>query len=313
MDDFEWLKDKVERLAGVKQEIGALCNSGNHKTYDKGLWAFWKLLIHAYYVDIFTNVAKENRENVGYIDLLAGPGFNKLKDLDLIIAGSPLIAKLSPRITKKGQSKNFDWMILVDIDESNCSSLNQILDAIILCDNCNSDRVMSEIQKEMQPESSIYLAFIDPEGTQVLWSTMENLFALPGDLIINHPWSGVARIAGNYYSRTDQSRESFGETLDNFFGDSAWRDITPNSIAEDLYDFYLSRITKYRSEIVEFSVTMAGGGQYRIVVATQRTRRGSPWLKPLRELRDRLSRISDTQLERLVQVYKGNQTQLTDF
>ncbi|RLI57853.1 MAG: hypothetical protein DRP09_02095 [Candidatus Thorarchaeota archaeon] len=313
LDDFEWLRNKVEDLAGVEQEIAALYEGGRHKTYDKGLWAFWKLLIHAYYVDIFTNVAKKYRTHVGYIDLLAGPGFNKLKDLDLIIAGSPLIAEKRPRITKNGRSKKFDWMILVDKDESNCTSLKRMIDATILCTDCNSTEVMEAIRKFMQPDDSIYLAFVDPEGIEVSWDTMENLFALPGDLIINYPWSGVARVAGSYHKGKDQDMDSNGPLLDTFFGTPAWRDIPPNSIARGLYQFYLRRIREHREETVEFSITMMGGSQYKIIIASRRTRGGSPWLKPVRELKEHLSRISDTQLERLVQVYKGYQSQLPDY
>jgi three-Cys-motif partner protein len=313
LDDFEWLRDKVERLAGINQQIQELCDKGRHKTYEKGLWAFWKLLIHAYYVDIFTNVAKKNRDNVVYIDLLAGPGFNRLEDLNLTIAGSPLIAKLAPRITKGGKSKSFDKMILVDNATSNCRSLERIIDATILCDDCNSEEVHSEIQRSMQPRSSLYLAFVDPEGTEVHWNTMKKLFRLPGDLIINYPWSGVARLVGGFQGPSGKSKKRMGERLDRFFGDSGWRDASKDSLADWLYRYYLDRLRRCRNEIVEFCISMVGGAQYRILIANKRTRRGSPWLEAVRELRDRLSEITDEQLERLVAVYKGYQKTLLDY
>lgn len=313
MDDFDWLKDKVKRLAGSKEKYRDICNKSNSKTYNKGLWAFWKLLIHAYYVDIFTNVAKKHKSNVVYIDLLAGPGINYLEDLDLYIAGSPLIAKHAPRITKDGRSKAFDKMVLVDKDQECCLNLEKMLDCKILCADCNSTEVMSEIVSVMKPKQSLSLTFLDPEGTQVHWSTMEKLFRFPGDFIINYPWSGVARFARGYHGTSGKGRKKSGKRLDSFFGDTSWRNVPEDSSAEWLYDFYLNRLEKHKSEVVEFRISMKGGGQYRILIATRKTRGGSPWLDPVRELRDRLDGITDETLTKLVDVYKGKQRPLTDW
>ena len=320
MDDFEWLKDKVIKLAGADQEIRQLYDLVNQRInmkdriYVKGPWAFKKLLILAIYIDIFTNVAKDHRKNLVYIDLLAGPGFNYIVDFDLVIAGSPLLAAIIPRVLKSGSLNSFDRMILVDNDPENCESLKQILAADILCADCNSDTVYDTIISAMKPPDSLFLVFVDPEGLEVQWRTMERVFGLPGDFVINYPYSGVARTCGRVDAECGPLKESLGRPLDNFFGTSDWRQLdSGEGIGDRLYNFYLERLKKYRSEVVEFPIMMVGGSQYRILVAARKTQGGSPWLKPVAKLKKRIESISDGQLDRLVDVYKGKQRQLTDF
>ncbi len=320
MDDFDWLKDKVIKLAGADQEVRQLYDSVNQRInmkdriYVKGPWAFRKLLILAVYIDIFTNTAKEYRKNVVYIDLLAGPGFNYIEDLDLVIAGSPLLAQISPRVLRSGKVKSFDRMILVDIDPENCESLREIRSGDVLCADCNSDQVYDTVASAMKPPESLFLAFVDPEGLEVQWRTMERLFRLPGDFVINYPYSGVGRLCASHDETSGATKQSTGLRLDAFFGTPDWRGIEcGEGIADRLYEFYLQRLKQYRSEVVEFPIIMSPGGQYRILVAARRTATGSPWLRPVQDLRDRIQSISEEQLTLLVDIYKGNQTQLTDF
>lgn len=314
MDDFEWLKDKINRLAGAKQEIAELYAKVNKRIYVKGPWALKKLLILLFYIDIFTNVAKKRRKNVVYLDLLAGPGFNYIEDFDLIIAGSPLLAKIIPRVLKSGLDKSFDRIILVDNNSENCESLREIMTADILCADCNSEIVLNAMTSAMSAMDSLLLTFVDPEGLEVHWSTMERLFGLPGDFVINYPYTGVGRICASYEKTSEPTKLTTGVKIDNFFGTHDWQRIDcGDGIADRLYDFYLNRLKKHRSEVVEFPIMMIGGAQYRILVATRRTHGGSPWLRPVYDIRRRIQSITDDQLKGLVDIYKGNQTQLSQF
>jgi three-Cys-motif partner protein len=314
MDNFEWLKDKVIRLAGAKQEVAGLYEKVQKGIYVKGPWAFWKLVILAFYIDIFTVVAKKNRQNIVYVDLLAGPGFDYIEDFDLVIAGSPLLAKIMPRVLKSGSVKAFNRMVLSDTNSEYCASLREIVTADVLCTDCNSDEVYDAIVSAMSPPGSLLLAFVDPEGLDVQWRTMERLFELPGDFVINYPYYGVGRLCASYEATSDQTKQSTGILIDNFFGTHDWSEIECGTgIAERLYGLYLNRLKEHRSEVVEFPIMMIGGAQYRILVATRKTSTGSPWLQPVLDLRNRIQSISDGELGILVSIYKGNQTQLTDF
>jgi three-Cys-motif partner protein len=315
LDDFDWWKKRVEQLAGTKQEITELYNQVQSEVYVKGMWAFKKLLILAYYIDIFTNTAKKRFNNVVYIDLCAGPGFNYLEDIDLVVAGSPLLAKLVPRILKSGESKSFDKMVLVDINSENCSSLDQIVDASILCADCNSDDVIDSIRLAMNAPKSIFLAFVDPEGLEVHWKTLERLFEMHGDIVINYPFTGVGRICGSFHGLEGKTKESTGATVTKFFGTDSWKHIPPGEgMSQRLYQHYLKRVQQKRGMIVEFPVMgEVGGFQYRIIVAVKKTSSGSPWMQPIVNLRNKVTRMTSDELSKLVDIYKGDQTTLPDF
>ncbi|MHA2046418.1 MAG: three-Cys-motif partner protein TcmP [Candidatus Thorarchaeota archaeon] len=315
MDDFNWWKKRVEQLAGKKQEIAELYNQVRKGIYVKGTWAFKKLLILAYYIDIFTLIAKKRFNNVVYIDLCAGPGFNYLEDIDLVVAGSPLLAKLAPRLLKSGKSKSFDKMILIDLNSENCNSLEQIVDASILCADCNSDDVMDSIHSAMSVPKSIFLAFVDPEGLEVHWKTLERLFEMHGDIVINYPFTGVGRLCGSFHGLKGKTRESTGARVTKFFGTDSWKQIPRGGgMSQLLYQHYLKRVQQKRGMIVEFPVMgEVGGFQYRIIVAAKKTSSGSPWMEPIVDLRDRVTRMTSDELSKLVDIYKGDQTTLFDF
>ena len=321
LDDFEWLKDKVEKLAGHKEEIARLyelvkemihVKGKKDRIYVKGNWAFKKLMILWYYIDIFTNVLKNEERNLVYIDLMAGPGFNLMKDINLVIAGSPLIAELSPRILKSGKSKKFDAMFLVDIDERNCQSLRKIIpDATVLCLDCNSSEVQLSIQRLLKPEKSFFLAFIDPEGTEIHWDTLKYLARKRGDFVINYPHKGIGRLYGAYQGSSDSTKKSMGNLLDSFFGTKDWREIDcSDGIAQTLYEFYLKRLRSLRKRIIDFDISDGG---YKILIAARETPTGSPWLKSLFRLEERSESITDRNLKILVDIYRGDQEQLTKY
>ncbi|MHA2023557.1 MAG: three-Cys-motif partner protein TcmP [Candidatus Thorarchaeota archaeon] len=312
MDDFEWLKDKVEKLAGQKEEIARLYDLVEEKLYVKGNWAFKKLIILSYYIDIFTNVLQNSETNVVYIDLLAGPGFNYMKDIDLIIAGSPLIAQIAPRILRSGTSKKFNSMLLVETDDGKCRSLSRILpDAEIICTDCNSPEVLQAIDRHLKPRDSFFLAFIDPEGTEAHWNTLQYLASRRGDFVINYPYSGIGRLYGGFQGSSGNERKAKGTRLDNFFGTDEWRTVDCSQrIKSPLYDFYLKRLGVFRQRIIDFDIP---GGGYKILVAARQTRTGSPWMNPLEGLKRRIESITDDELEKLVAIYKGDQEQLTKY
>jgi len=321
MDSLAWFKNRVDQLAGLKESVREAYNLTDNRTYSKGIWSFKKLLILAFYIDIFTNTAESNFRNVVYVDLLAGPGLNYIKDIDLLIAGSPLLALEVPRILKSGKTKAFDKMIVVDNNEKNYASLNKSLtseeiDIEILCEDCNSNTVLDEIREATSPWKSIFLCFVDPEGVEeVGWSTMEELFALHGDFVINYPYTGAARLCGSFHGSERVTKESIGSILDNFFGTREWRSFPcENGIGEDLYDLYITRLRQYRGIIVEFPIMgEVGGYQYRILVAAKETSGGSPWMKPVFDLRDKIESLTHSDVKKLISVYRGEQSILEDF
>ena len=88
------------------------------------------------------------------------------------------------------------------------------------------------------------LAFLDPEGLEVEWQTVEKLASLKRmDLIINFSTSGITRNAGQLVEREEDT------IIDRFFGTRDWRSVYKQAysggnsvVRRELIDFYLSRL-----------------------------------------------------------------------
>jgi three-Cys-motif partner protein len=312
---MDWWHSRIEDLCGAQKEIATLYNQVKEslpqsRIYQKGPWVFMKLLIVAYYIDIYTNTAKQHFSPVFYIDLFSGPGFNYIEELDEVLAGSPLLAQLMPR-----SGKEFDSMILFDKNSDNCATLERVMSkATIECYDCNSDIATDLITNTVKKSSrSHFLAFIDPEGLEVEWNTLESIFKLNGDLMVNYQYNGIARLVGSYHRTSGRTKISSGLRLTKFFGTEDWKNITRNS-AEELFKLYLSRIKKHRSKTIVIPVPFeVGGAQYRIIIAAKETKSGSPWLNPMEQVRKRCEKMTYRQLENLVETYRKRQSTLDDF
>ena len=318
----EWWSDRIEDLCGANKEVAWLYelvkeSISGCKIYEKGPWAFMKLLIVAMYIDIYTNTAKKWFNWILYIDLFAGPGFNRIEELDEVLAGSPLLAQIMPRVLKSGDRKAFDEILLFDLDPTNCDSLRQILpNATVNCCDSNSEGALSLISSSlMRYPRSHYLAFVDPEGLEIKWSTLKALFSLDGDLIINYMYSGVARLFGSYHGTKGKTKSSIDNTLTEFFGTQEWKEISQGpGCGELLFDLYLERIKKHRSRVVFVPIpSEVGGFQYRIIIAVKKTKKGSPWLKPIEQAKDRLERMNHSQLRLVVDIFRKRQSTLDEF
>jgi hypothetical protein len=135
--------------------------------------------------------------------------------------------------------------------------------------------------------------------------------------MINYHYISVIRKAGLYYKDERKNVRRMAETqLTDYFGTEEWKsiDIDSTSSNDDFLNLYLNRIQKHRQEIVVTRVSQDGGGyQYRIILATKRTRGGNPWLSAVRDVKDRVERTSLKELERYISVIKGDQTRLDTF
>ena len=88
------------------------------------------------------------------------------------------------------------------------------------------------------------LAFLDPEGLEVEWKTVEKLANLHRmDMIINFSTNGITRNADQLFRREDDT------VIDRFFGTREWRSIysqvrggDKSFVRRKLIDFYLQRL-----------------------------------------------------------------------
>ena len=108
--------------------------------------------------------------------------------------------------------------------------------------DCNDlvDRVVAQIRPI--DRVSLNLAFLDPEGMELHWTTIVKLAGVRRmDLIINYPQGGLNR------TMPAASEKDPWTSVDHFFGDPAWREIHRKwrgrrELHWHLIDFYIGRL-----------------------------------------------------------------------
>lgn len=90
LDDRTWMINHLGPLMEVGTEIDErdVKLPAKVPTYDKGYWTGLKLIALKYYVKPYLNILGP-RKRLAYIDLLAGPGLNRLGDREVPVPGSP--------------------------------------------------------------------------------------------------------------------------------------------------------------------------------------------------------------------------------
>jgi len=182
---------------------------------DSGLWVKDKLYYLGRYLQIMS-VGMKNKwaGRLYYVDLFAGPGRCRIRDIEEEIDGSPLIALLG---------FDFAKYFLIEADKTCFDALDARVKehapekyklATIVHGDCNK-----EIDRIEIPTSGLGLAFIDPTGVSPLaFDTVQKLTTSRKiDLIINfHEGMGI-RMNLHQYTKKE------GSALDSFMGSDRWR------------------------------------------------------------------------------------------
>ncbi len=178
-----------------------------------------------------------------YIDLLAGPGKIQVRDTGTVALGSPLLALTTEH--------PFTGYCFVDADPANAAALRNRCDASSLKDrvqiftgDCNVviDQLVTELKHN--EAGSLNLAFLDPEGLELRWSTVAKLASVRRmDLVINYPEGGLNRLMRKVVDSSDET------VIDRYFGTAQWRDIyrqwqisSHGSVHGQLIDLYRDQL-----------------------------------------------------------------------
>lgn len=190
-----------------------------------GSWTQVKLDYVGRYINAFIRSMKGQRFRAfHYIDLFSGPGKCSLHGTHRVILGSPLLALTA--------CKSFTRWFFVDASQENADALHARCSAsrfkvrvsisagdanALVGDVVETIRKVDKVfQRGLLP--SLNLAFLDPEGLELRWSTVEQLASLNRmDLIFLYPQGGLDRYFPEASAQT-------GETaIDAYFGDRYWR------------------------------------------------------------------------------------------
>jgi three-Cys-motif partner protein len=265
---------------------------------ESGEWVKEKLFFVKRYIDAFEVAMRDkNWRRRIYIDLFAGPGKCIVRGSQEYLLGSSLIA-LQTRYP-------FTDYYLVDLEQSNVEALRQRSSAIsipkthihFLTGNANRkvDEIVSNIAEF--DRSFIHgvlpclnLAFLDPEGLELEWETVETLGQMNRmDLIIHYSQNGLTRNLNRCYAIS-------GETvIDRFFGDRKWRDIYKSTrdkkesagIHRALIDHYKSKLSDLGYVVINDSEeivheplirsTQRKAPLYRLIFASKHTLGNKIW------------------------------------
>ncbi len=220
-----------------------------------GQWVIEKLDYLYRYIDVFEKSMHNKWLIRNYIDLLAGPGKNRIRNTNQIILGSPLIA-LTTQFP-------FTGYYFVDIDPNNITALKERCNASPLINSihietgdCNViiDKVINQISSTQ--DQSLNLAFLDPEGLELEWSSVKKLAGIRKmDLVINYPQGGLNRMMTKVY------RDTGNNIVDLFFGSQDWRKVYSRFKSQHKSGLHRDLIDLYKSKLQNLGYAEVKGGE----------------------------------------------------
>lgn len=296
-DYLQWWMDRIAILTGFKEEARKLYSLTN-TTYTVGSWALLKLVILEYYVDVYTTIIKKIFNEAYYLDLFAGPGLDLIKETGDVIFGSPLIADKVPKPEKK-----FDKLILIEQDRSSAAALQTLLPhATVIPEDVNVSGLEKALGLFPKDRSVPCLAFVDPEGLDLQWSTLQMLLQRWSDVVINYQPSAVRRAAGSIYISS-----SYATTLTKFFGTEKW---ALCNTEEEYLELYRSQIEQHKDYTIPIKVQGPGGFHYYIIVAVRKTGGAQRWIDAIHRAKEHIEKANYKDAERFLRIFKGEQRTL---
>ena len=180
------------------------------ETLNKGHpWSVAKLLLLGQWADLYSTIIKSNFNSYRFVDLLAGAGRTRIEETKgKLIKGSAFVVDTFAR------KYPFIKYILVENNNEKYQALKNRTSIFgekfeVIQEDCNKvvDKIFSDY-----PDHN--LVFIDNEGFDVDWKSVETILKAKADIIINYPTSMFERVARDPKS---------SNKLDGFFGDDSWR------------------------------------------------------------------------------------------
>lgn len=195
------------------------------KHYKGHPWSIVKLVLLGQWAKVYTVILKNWKGGIRYVDLLAGSGTTLVQETDDVIKGSPFAVK-------EFAFKPFDDYILVEKDEERYNALLQnakLIGNISEPKRGDCNRFVKEI---FSNKSCHNLVFIDMEGFDVTWESMEYIIDSKSDVIINFPTSS--------FERTKALENQ--QCLDKFYGGHSWVKIATDR--EKFLSLYMKKLAR---------------------------------------------------------------------
>lgn len=186
-----------------------------------GPWTLIKLDVLKKYLNFYTTVLKNTKFKTYYFDAFAGSGDCHIKDKngDLQkIEGSATIA-----VTKL--KNEFQFIHLIEKNEEYVKELSNLVGSksIVRVHNNDANIKMQNLIDSINWKESRGVAFLDPYGLQLEWTTLEKIAKTKAiDVWYLFPIGGLNRLIPK---EQEKSKEINNELVDRVLGTKEWRDL----------------------------------------------------------------------------------------
>ena len=309
-----WLIEKIRFLSDCREKF-----AGSGPTIEYGPHTLLKLICVSYYAEMFAKIAKGEKartqgyDGAIYLDLFAGPGIVTIKGPGDRVAGSPIAAICAAKIP-------FDHSVLIESNPERGSALLKRLSTFlspntftVIRGDCNRElkRVTSLIKDRWK--KPIILIFVDPEGMEAKWETIEHLSQnFPNiDFMINLT-SGISRVAGRIVSGIESDMPIF----EDFFGNNAGSILVKATHGQPVAKQYELGIRDVLGKPMGATIPIndeSGRLVYQLLAYTRLSLTGSPWANGFETLQKRLGGVDGKLALNALNVIKGRQQVLPHF
>jgi three-Cys-motif partner protein len=314
-DPKEYLQERIE---GLTENSDSILEQAPEVTNGFNTWSALKLILQSATVNMYTSVLSSTNQDFYYIDGLAGSGVSTY-DEDQCFVGSPIVAL-------KAMKEPFSKMYFIEKDAKRKEALEKRLNYVfsrtslakkepeswdVIQGDVNEEisEVVSDIYDRSNFETGFnYLCFLDNEGMDANWETIEELTPKPyGDLLINLPTSqGVSR---NVTIENPQSASKF-------YGlDFNEHQLPETGLRPYLRNLYLERLSE-RNRGVQCSTQIdanVGSYYYDMIYATRRTDGGSEYVEVIEYVKEFIEKVHAGDVDILLDIIENNQAALDSY
>jgi len=287
--DQQWLRDQLDFVCSQADKVSHI-EPARAQTY--GLHTALKLGALNHSLNVFLPIARnqiDEKHTFGgavYVDLFAGSGLTRVAETGDLVAGSPIIAA--------GNRRSFDQIICIEDDKETQAVLEQRLSEFrnrmytILRGDCNE--IAPTLHRYLRFGNPLAFVFIDPEGMEIKWRTLEALSRqFPYmDILMNFTY-GAQRVLGDIRG----GRTVNEQVMDEFAG-PGWPMLL---LSEDdtVVNFVEGKIATTLGRPLGDKVLVRDASnrqRYFLMVRMRRTGGGTPFLRGYIDMLRRISRLT---------------------
>jgi three-Cys-motif partner protein len=295
MDPPDWFRNQATKL---KETVLKINNISPEVSNEYRSHTALKLFCVGYWSGVFTPIMKKRKIPCVYIDLFAGSGLTKVKNVNKFLPGSVIVADT--------YGMGFDHIICCDSNKDYASTLRKRLSGIreknsfdVFC--CKNEDAIDKIIDIVNSKKAKVFCFYDPEGFEGFsWDVLEKLGnELQGDILITWFESGLWR---NY------NPKNF-DLFSRVFGDNSWKN--SNSQTE-LTQKFIRKLESIRENIKPIEIVDENRTVYHELLCVKETFSGSPFLQAWDDIKSYLETEGARLTETWLKIAYGEQRQLFD-